>query len=170
MSSNLTFIIGGARSGKTSFALKKAEGFQGRKIYMATAEALDPEMEERIKRHKAERTGWETLEEPRELASRIVSVKDASVIIIDCLTLWVTNLIASGDDDGDIIMKAGALAEECGRGAPVIAVSNEVGLGIVPDNALARRFRDLAGKVNQITAANASEVYMVAAGIPLKMK
>lgn len=171
----LTFIIGGARSGKTAFALKLASESSGKKVYLATAEALDEEMRLRIQRHREERGGdWLTVEEPQGVALAISSLagQDAKVILIDCLTLWLSNRILIADRSDKIILSEAAvlgraLAE---AGCPVIAISNEVGWGIVPENGLARRFRDLAGGVNQMFASAASSVYFVAAGIPLKLK
>lgn len=165
------FVIGGARSGKSAFALKLAEGRTGPRRYIATALALDPEMAVRVARHKGERDqGWETVEEPREIASALSGL-DGGVVLIDCLTLWVTNLMGAGLDDAAIEAEARTLfkaALECG--SDVIAVSNEVGLGIVPDNPLARRFRDLAGTINRVAAEAATEVFFIAAGLPLKLK
>ena len=165
------FVIGGARSGKSAFALKLAEARPGPRRYIATALALDSEMAVRIERHKGERgDGWETMEEPRELASALSGL-DGGVVLIDCLTLWVTNLMGAGLDDAAIEAEARTLfkaALQCG--CDVIVVSNEVGLGIVPDNPLARRFRDLAGTINRVAAEAATEVFFIAAGLPMKMK
>ncbi|MBI5236267.1 MAG: bifunctional adenosylcobinamide kinase/adenosylcobinamide-phosphate guanylyltransferase [Deltaproteobacteria bacterium] len=172
MDNKLTFIIGGARSGKTAFALKLASESSGKKVYLATAEAADDEMRLRIERHKAERgNDWRTIEEPLGVAAAINSLagQDAKVIVIDCLTLWLSNSIVHADDvildEATTLMRAMTTAD-----CPVIAISNEVGWGIVPENGLARRFRDLAGGVNQMMAKAASSVYFVAAGIPLKLK
>ncbi|MEK6790354.1 MAG: bifunctional adenosylcobinamide kinase/adenosylcobinamide-phosphate guanylyltransferase [Deltaproteobacteria bacterium] len=168
----LTFIIGGARSGKTAFALKLASASSGKKVYLATAEALDDEMRLRIQRHKEERGGdWLTHEEPQgvELAISSLAGQDAKVILIDCLTLWLSNRILHADSV--ILDEAASLIRTItASGCEVIAISNEVGWGIVPENILARRFRDLAGDVNQMFANAASSVYFVAAGIPLKLK
>lgn len=161
------FVIGGARSGKSSFAVKLAERHGGRRTYIATAEALDHEMEERIRKHKDERGPfWETIEEPKDIVGNL---DRGGVVLIDCVTLWLSNLLGAGLDDGAVITEAKRLVKGF-AGKDVIAVSNELGLGIVPENKLARRFRDIAGKVNQILAEKADEVYFVAAGIPLKMK
>jgi len=172
MAGGFTFVVGGARSGKSGFALKLACNLTGPGAYIATARALDHEMEERIDKHKKDRgPGWETFEEPVDVTERVIALKGYGVIILDCLTLWLMNLIDAGLSDDEIKRRADRLASECGKtGASVIAVSNELGLGIVPENPLARRFRDLSGSVNQIMAMAASEVYFVAAGIPLKMK
>ncbi|MBI5492687.1 MAG: bifunctional adenosylcobinamide kinase/adenosylcobinamide-phosphate guanylyltransferase [Deltaproteobacteria bacterium] len=174
MDKKFIFITGGAKSGKSSFALGLGQGFAGRKIYLATAEALDGEMEEKIRRHRQERgNGWTTIEEPRSIEERLRGLeKDgAGVVLIDCLTLWVTNLLAEGLNDGEIERRGATLASACFSSTlSIIAVSNEVGLGIVPATPLARRFRELSGVINQRMAASASEAYFVAAGMPLKLK
>ncbi len=174
MDKKFIFITGGAKSGKSSFALRLAGGFTGQKIYLATAEALDSEMEEKIIRHRQERgNGWTTIEEPRGVEERLRGLeKDGDgLVLIDCLTLWVTNLLAEGLSDGEILKRGATLASACFSSTlSIIAVSNEVGLGIVPAAPLARRFRDLSGAINQRMAASASEAYFVAAGIPLKLK
>ncbi|MBI1912863.1 MAG: bifunctional adenosylcobinamide kinase/adenosylcobinamide-phosphate guanylyltransferase [Deltaproteobacteria bacterium] len=165
------FIIGGARSGKSAFALTLADGMEGTKTYIATAQAYDAEMEERIRNHKDERSEqWHTFEEPLEVAATIKKA-GSGVALVDCVTLWLTNLMGADLKDSEIISKAADLSSACRQSAAnIVIVSNEVGQGIVPDNPLARRFRDLSGKVNQLLAESADEVYFVAAGIPLKMK
>ncbi len=167
----IIFVLGGAKSGKSAFALAKAEAFQGRKAYIATAQPLDDEMRERIRKHRDQRgKDWETFEEPREMARVLNEVGVGySAAVIDCLTLWLSNLLPGTEDpDGEIGTLLSAL--RYGDHPPFFVVSNEVGMGIVPDNALARRFRDLAGRLNQEVAAIADEVYLVTAGIPLKIK
>jgi len=166
----ITFIIGGARSGKSRFALEKASVHSGKKAYIATAQALDNEMSERIEKHKKERSAeWVTIEEPLNIAALIKNIHaQYDVILIDCLTLWLSNLIlADKDIETEIEVFCSSLsAVQC----PLFAVSNEVGMGIVPDNELSRRFRDTAGYLNQKVAGIANEVYSVTAGIPLKIK
>jgi len=167
----ITLILGGARSGKTTHALRAAEAAAettGRGLVMiATAEALDGEMEERIARHRAERgPRWRTLEAPLDLAGALGQVGAAETAVVDCLTLWVSNLMHAGRD---IEMETASLIAAL-AGRDVLLVSNEVGLGIVPDNALARRFRDAAGRLNQQVAAAADQVVFVAAGLPLVLK
>jgi adenosylcobinamide kinase/adenosylcobinamide-phosphate guanylyltransferase len=162
-----TLILGGARSGKTTHALGLAEATGRSLVMIATAQALDAEMEERIARHRAERDArWRTLEAPLDVAGALGDVHASETAVIDCLTLWVSNLLhAARDVDhaaGDLI---GAL-----NGRDVLLVANEVGLGIVPDNALARRFRDEAGRLNQRVAAAADKVLFIAAGLPLVLK
>lgn len=166
----ITFILGGSRSGKSSFALDCASKLPGSKAFIATAQAFDEEMKERIERHKKERSAdWKTFEEPTalpQILSRISEEHD--VIIVDCLTLWLSNLIMNDtavDADIESLLSAAATCPSC-----IFIVSNEVGMGIVPENALARRFRDLAGTLNRRVAEIANVVYLVAAGIPLKMK
>jgi adenosylcobinamide kinase/adenosylcobinamide-phosphate guanylyltransferase len=168
----LVLVLGGARSGKSAFGLKLAGEMPGRKRYIATAEPFDEEMADRIARHRAERAAeWVTIEEPTNIAAVVRGTERAGVMLIDCLTLWLSNLLGTGLDDSAVLAEieglAGALAE---TPSSVVAVSNEVGSGIVPDNALARRFRDMAGVVNRRMAEAASEVYLLTAGIPLKLK
>ena len=167
------FVVGGARSGKSSHALSLASARKAsEKVYIATAQAFDAEMSERIEAHRFERgDGWKTIEEPLEVAKTIEALGPGKVIVIDCLTLWLSNLIHSEKDDAKIKEEIAALAKAF-SGAPsvVIGVSNEVGLGLVPENALARRFRDLSGLMNQAMASKADEAWFIASGLPLKLK
>lgn len=171
-----TFVVGGARSGKSSFAMRLAESCGSPRLYIATAQSLDSEMEERIRRHREDRGGgWETIEEPREVSGSVMRAGRAGggyrVVLIDCLTLWLTNLLMAGLDDPSVLSEVESLVSACrGSSARVIAVSNEVGLGLVPENPLSRRFRDLSGTMNQRMASAAAQAYFVASGIPLKMK
>ena len=162
-----TLILGGARSGKTTHALRLAEASTGGLVMIATAQALDDEMAERIARHQAERgRRWRTLEAPLDLVGALAEVRPGETAVVDCLTLWVSNLMfAERDIEEDTRGLIAALA-----GREVILVSNEVGLGIVPDNALARRFRDEAGRLNQRIAAAADRVLFIAAGLPMLLK
>jgi adenosylcobinamide kinase / adenosylcobinamide-phosphate guanylyltransferase len=163
-------VLGGARSGKSRFAQARAEALPGDLLYLATAQALDEEMEDRIARHRDDRgPRWSTLDVPLDLPAAILAnAAPGRVLLIDCLTLWTSNLMfAERDLDAETEALASAVAQANG---PVILVANEVGLGIVPDNALARRFRDAAGRLNQAVAAVADEVQFVAAGLPLKLK
>ena len=168
------FVTGGARSGKTSFAIEKAEAISDRRIYLATApsDPSDDEMRSRIDRHRAERdSSWVTIEEPVDLSGRLPGDHNAGVILIDCLTLWVSNLMARGMADADILAEASLLGRKCaGSRIPVITVTNEVGWGIVPQNGLARRFRDVAGGVNRLMASKAAEAYLVASGLPVRLR
>ncbi|QOV96602.1 bifunctional adenosylcobinamide kinase/adenosylcobinamide-phosphate guanylyltransferase (plasmid) [Novosphingobium sp. ES2-1] len=164
------FVLGGARSGKSRYAQHRAEATGLSPVYIATAQAWDDEMRDRIRLHQQDRgPAWSTVEAPLALAEaiRAHNAPDA-VVLVDCLTLWVTNLLLS---DRDIPAATTDLTKAiaCARGN-VVLVSNEVGLGIVPENALARRFRDEAGRVNQVVAAAVGEVQFVAAGLNLRMK
>ncbi len=172
MDKGLAFVVGGARSGKSAHALNIASMRPGRKVYIATAEALDAEMAARIAAHRSERGAlWETVEEPVEVAAAVQAASSAGVVVIDCLTLWLTNLMSSGVDDAGVKDAAASLAAACASSPSyVIAVSNEVGLGLVPDNPLARRFRDLSGWMNQKMALRAAEAWFVSSGIPIKLK
>lgn len=163
-------VLGGARSGKSRYAQARAEALDGDLVYIATAQALDDEMEDRIARHRADRgPRWSTLDVPLDLPATIAAQAALGrVLLIDCLTLWTSNLMfAERDIDAETEALATAVAEARG---PLILVANEVGLGIVPDNALARRFRDAAGRINQAVAAAAAEVQFLAAGLPLRLK
>ncbi len=166
----VTFIIGGARSGKSRFALELAASLPGKKAYLATAQAYDREMAERIAKHRAERSSnWTTFEEPLAIPALVEkTAQDYEVLLLDCLTLWLSNLLlAEKDLAAEVNSLLSAISAVSGS---LFIVSNEVGQGIVPDNALARRFRDLSGQVNQAVAAAAQEAYLIAAGIPLKIK
>lgn len=163
-------ILGGARSGKSRHAQSLAEAFDGGLIFIATGEAFDEEMADRIDRHRADRgPRWRTVEAPLALGDAIrAHATPDKLLLIDCLTLWVSNLMHA---ERDIVDATNELITAMGEApGPVILVANEVGLGIVPDNALARRFRDEAGRVNQAVAAAADEVSFVAAGLPLRLK
>ncbi|WCT79614.1 bifunctional adenosylcobinamide kinase/adenosylcobinamide-phosphate guanylyltransferase [Novosphingobium humi] len=161
-------ILGGARSGKSRYGQARIEGFAGPLTYIATAQAFDDEMAERIARHQADRgPRWRTVEAPLDLAEAIAAVRDGAVLV-DCLTLWVSNLILAERDCDAAGMALCAGLADCR--VPVALIANEVGLGIVPDNALARRFRDAAGWLNQRIAKTVDEVVFVAAGLPLVLK
>jgi adenosylcobinamide kinase / adenosylcobinamide-phosphate guanylyltransferase len=168
---SLTFLLGGARSGKTALAVDLARQAGSLVTVIATGEAGDEEMAERIRIHRTERPrDWTTVEEPLELGDAIGAVDAAHVLVIDCLTLWVSNLLARGDTDGEVEALSRAAAERAGsRAALTIAISNEVGLGIVPANALARRYRDLLGRVNATWARAADEPGLVVAGRLLRL-
>ena len=184
----LVLVGGGARSGKSRWALDRARKRGGRLVFIATAEALDEEMAARIARHRAEReSAFQTIEEPRELARAIRSAQ-GDAIVVDCLTLWLANVMTKwgqpanfGDplctDRASFFEIGGsphfledAIAAAREQGAEVIVVTNEVGCGIVPENALAREFRDRAGIVNQRFAAAAGEVYWMVFGQALRVK
>lgn len=168
--SGTLLVLGGARSGKSRHAQGRAEAYAGPLVYIATGQAFDAEMHERIARHQGDRDArWTTLEEPLDIARAIDrAAGTAGAVLVDCLTLWVSNLMLA-----DIALDAPTAALEAAMArcpCPLVLVSNEVGLGIVPDNALARAFRDEAGRLNQRVAAVADEVQFVAAGLPLRLK
>jgi len=171
-------ITGGARSGKSHYAEGMAQQFGTQLGYLATAKALDSEMSERIKTHQARRGNvWHTIEEPLDL-SRSLTENDGlyQCILIDCLTLWLSNILLHYHELGESsearvmadVHQLLLLLKELST--PVIIVSNEVGMGIVPENRLARMFRDIAGQANQLLAAEADEVWLVVSGIPIKLK
>lgn len=171
---HLVLVLGGARSGKSGFALKRAMERGGRRAFLATARAVDEEMTERIKRHREERgSQWSTFEEPLEIERLIAEISgDFDVVLLDCLTLWVSNLMAEGLGDEEISRKAEELSSlmQSLKDCSFFVVSNEVGLSVVPENPLARRFRDIAGRVNQIFAGKADEVYFLVSGLPQRLK
>lgn len=164
-------VLGGARSGKTAFAERLALHSGQRPAYLATAEALDEEMADRVRSHQTGRGDrFATIEEPRELSHAILKAgAHHDVILVDCLTLWITNLLVASEDVATAVSELCATLVEF-RDAKVVLVSNEVGLGIVPDNAMARTFRDLAGSAHQRLAEVCEDVYFVAAGLALTMK
>ncbi len=166
---NLTLLIGGARSGKSSHAEQLVARYPAPWAYIATAEAYDEEMRERIALHRAQRgDGWQTIDAPLDLVDAIEAVPDGRPMLIDCLTLWLTNHMLAGHD---LEAECATLSQVLSRPrGPWFVVSNEVGQGIVPDNALARRFRDEAGRLNQQVAAAAGTVLLMVAGLPLKVK
>lgn len=165
----LTVVIGGARSGKSRLAERLATGTDLPRTYVATAEAWDAEMRDRIALHRNRRTaGWTTVEAPLHLGPVLTEARAGSVLLIDCATLWLTNhLLAEHDLDAETARMLDALAA-CA--ASVILVTNEVGLSIVPENALARQFRDAQGLLNQRVADQADLVVLVVAGLPLVLK
>ncbi len=168
-------VTGGARSGKSSFAQSLAEQLPGPRAYLATAQVLDQEMRERVARHQAQRgREWQaTIEEPYDLSSALKQAASrCPVILVDCITLWLTNLLLASRKQSDpVLQKVDQLATQLsGCPASVIMVTNEVGQGIVPEHPLARQFRDLAGLANQKLAAACDTVYLVSCGLPLKLK
>lgn len=164
------FVLGGARSGKSALAERLARETGLARVYLATAQAFDAEMAARIARHRADRgEGWRTVEAPHDLAGALARVDgEACVVLVDCLTLWLSNrMLAGADVEAESAQLCTALAA---MRAPVVAVSNEVGFGIVPDTALGRRFRDAQGRLNQQVAALADLAVLVVAGLPLVLK
>ena len=161
-------VIGGAASGKSVLAEGLVTGTGLRRVYLATAQAWDDEMRDRIAVHRDRREGWATVEAPRDVAGALAGVPAGSVVLLDCATLWLTNVLLEG---ADVAVEEGALlAALAACAAPVVVVTNEVGLSIVPDNALARAFRDAQGRLNQRLAAQAGLVVAVWAGLPLVLK
>jgi adenosylcobinamide kinase / adenosylcobinamide-phosphate guanylyltransferase len=170
----VTMITGGGRCGKSRQALELARPYR-RRAFIATAEAFDGEMSDRIAKHKAERgSEYLTVEAPLDLAGALRSLPgDVDVAVVDCLTVWLGNLMHrhGADGDGESLPEVAALLQALGDPpCDVIVVTNEVGMGIIPENAMARRFRDWAGRVNQRVAAQAGEVVLMVSGIPLKLK
>ena len=165
--SRLTLVLGGARSGKSRFAENLARQHGGLRTYIATAEAFDDEMRQRIAKHREQRAGdgWVTIEATLDPASVLPR---GGLVLLDCVTVWLGNLMHHGRDLRAEVAKLCAALEVCP--AEVILVSNEVGLSIVPENAMARRFRDEQGLANQSLAEIADNVYFIAAGLPLKLK
>jgi adenosylcobinamide kinase/adenosylcobinamide-phosphate guanylyltransferase len=166
----ITLVGGGARSGKSRHALALARKRGSRLVFLATAEAFDEEMAARVAKHRAERGAeFSTVEEPLEIAAAIRRTTDADAIVVDCLTLWLSNIMLTFGRDVDAeIEKFIVAAQSCP--AAVIAVTNEVGCGIVPDNTLGRDFRDRSGVLNQRVAAAAEDVYWMIFGQPLRVK
>jgi adenosylcobinamide kinase/adenosylcobinamide-phosphate guanylyltransferase len=165
----LILVLGGARSGKSRHAERLIAEYAPPWTYLATAETLDDEMRERISQHRARRDArWQTIETPHALSDAVRQAAPDQPLLIDCLTLWLSNrLHVDADIEQELVVLLEALDA---RSAAIIIVSNEVGLGIVPDNALSRRFRDAAGIANQMIAARADRVEFIAAGLPLRLK
>jgi len=175
----LILISGGSRSGKSGFAQQLAEEIEGSRLFVATCPYTDPEMAERIRRHRQDRQGrgWQSIEEPLYLIQCLADNPLEATILIDCLTLWVNNLIFAAEKKQQVITEdqVEGLAGQLGRAGrrhqgTVIMVTNEVGMGIVPDNGLARLYRDLVGRCNQVIARAADQVFLVSCGIPLQLK
>jgi adenosyl cobinamide kinase/adenosyl cobinamide phosphate guanylyltransferase len=169
---SLTFLVGGARSGKSSLAVQMASDWEGPVVVVATAEARqDQELAARIEQHRQERpAAWETVEEPLDLVGQLERLPGGAFVLIDCLTLWAANVLEAGWADEEIERAAeetGALAAR--RVSPTVVVSNEVGMGIVPATPLGRSFRDLQGRVNAAVAAHADRAYLVVAGRTLEL-
>jgi adenosylcobinamide kinase/adenosylcobinamide-phosphate guanylyltransferase len=166
-------ILGGARSGKSAYALQRVQAWTGQLVYVATAEGKDAEMRARIARHRALRRSrrWTTIEEPLEVVWQLKELDESiGAVVLDCVTLWVSNALLNGQRE-ELESQVAELVEEI----PLfpfhfLVVSNEVGLGLVPDNALGREYRDLLGGVNQQLAKACKEVVFMAAGLPMKLK
>jgi len=169
---DIIYVTGGARSGKSSFALSCAERY-GRRAFLATAEPFDGEMVSRIEKHQAERgDGFLTVEEPLDVAQALEDIgPEVDVVLLDCLTVWTGNLMHHVQDDAKIEQAVDKLLAVL-RDPPcsIVLVSNEVGMGIVPENAMARAFRDMAGMINQRVAAVATEAWLLCSGLPVRLK
>lgn len=174
----IILITGGARSGKSRHAQACAEAQPGKRLFIATSPVIDEEMRQRIARHQADRQGqgWQTVEEPLRPAAVLAGNPETEVVLLDCLTLWISNLLFEAEEpeyysEAMVAELAGELlAAARNRPGAVIIVTNEVGLGIVPENPLARRYRDLVGRCNQTIAAGADRVDLVVCGIPMTIK
>lgn len=176
----LILLLGGARAGKSSYALRLAQDserdFGTAVCFIATAQGLDDDMAARIERHRSERPAqWRTIEEPYQIDEALLQAGDAGLVIVDCLTLFVSNWLLRSEDEQQCEqalrqVTAEFLAQAQSRRQTIICVSNEAGLGIVPDTRLGRSFRDLLGRVNQDFAVAADEVYLIVAGLPLQLK
>lgn len=175
----IILITGGGRSGKSSYAQKMAELLPGPRAYLATCPIIDQEMAERCRKHQEARSkaAWTTIEEERDLAGVLSADRTNRVMLVDCLTLWVNNLMYEAEQNGHMMTEENAaekcriLLAACAKfSGTIIFVTNEVGMGIIPDNALARSFRDIAGRCNQMIAGHADEVIFMVSGIPLFLK
>ncbi len=172
----LILVTGGSRSGKSNFALGLAGKREGPRTYIATAQAFDEEMKRRIAAHqKARPAGWALVEEPTRVPEAVAAaLRQAGAVLLDCVTLWISNLLIADDlfDESSAEARADELVESArGRpGAVAIVVTNEVGSGVVPETVLGRRFRDCAGRANEVIARAADEVYFMVSGIPLRIK
>ena len=163
----VVLVLGGARSGKSAFAEGRVRSLSPRRTYLAAGRAWDDEMRERIRNHRADRgPDWTTVEEPLDLVGALRAVTDGAVLV-DCLTLWVTNLMM---EEADLDARFAELIDIVPELSPTVFVSNEVGQGIVPNDAMARAFRDHAGRLHQLLARAADEVWFVTAGLPQRLK
>lgn len=175
----LIYISGGGRSGKSAYAQNLAQESGVQKVYLATCPTIDEEMDQRIAAHKNERAGhnWLTVEEPLDLVRALRQIENCDVVLIDCLTLWLNNLLYQAEQDGRELTENDVSSECCKviaacreSGRTIIVVSNEVGMGLVPADALSRCYRDLIGRCNQHFAKEADEALFMVSGIPLKLK
>ena len=176
---NIILVTGGARSGKSSYAQERAEQLAGEKTFIATCPRIDPEMDERIDKHIADRKDrdWHTIEEEINVADIISKNKESDIILLDCLTLWVNNHLYSHQQKA-LLFTEDQMTSLCEQlievsirhSGTIIFVTNEIGSGIVPENSSARRYRDLVGRCNQYIAQKANEVVLVSCGIPLTLK
>jgi adenosyl cobinamide kinase/adenosyl cobinamide phosphate guanylyltransferase len=167
----LTVLLGGARSGKSSLAVARARALAAPVVFVATAETLDAEMEERVARHRAERdAAWTTVEEPLHPERALAAVPPEACVVLDCLSLWVANLVQRDVPEEELVRRSRqAAVEAAARPGVTLVVSNEVGMGVVPEFELGRRYRDALGRVNAAWAAEAQEALLVVAGRTLEL-
>lgn len=166
----ITVLTGGARSGKSNYAVDLGRRHHGPVLFVATAPPLDDDMKARIARHVAERPDWPTVEEPFDIAPLIRAATSPALVIVDCLTLWVSNLMWRGDTDSDVESIATRLADDLrATSADVVLITNEVGLGVHPESELGRRYRDLLGRVNQILVAVSDRALFMMSGRALTL-
>ena len=167
----LTLLVGGARSGKSSLAVQLAEGFEGPVVFVATAVVGDDDMAARVARHRAERPkSWSTPENPTFASADVGAVDATACVVVDCLTLWVNEMMAASDASSIVESAHRLAADLAARTAPTIVVTNEVGLGLVPMNPIARQYRDTLGNVNRTFGSAAAQSYFVSAGLLLALQ
>jgi adenosylcobinamide kinase / adenosylcobinamide-phosphate guanylyltransferase len=166
----ITFLLGGARSGKSALAVELGRRHDGPVVFVATCPVIDDDVASRIARHRVTRPAWPTVEEPVELAGVVEQADRDALVIVDCLTLWVSNLMLRGDDEPDVTAAAAAFAGALlARPGSAVVVSNEVGSGVHPEHELGRRYRDLLGRTNQIVAAAAENTLLLVAGRAIRL-
>ena len=167
----LEFLLGGARSGKSALAVRRASEWGGPVVFIVTGEARDEEMAERIARHQAARPPeWTTVEEPLDLGGALARAPEEAFVVLDCLTLWAANALEAGWSEARVVQVAAEIAAAtAARSVPAVVVSNEVGLGLVPDTSLGRSFRDVLGRVNAVFAESAERACLVVAGRTLEL-